>query len=224
MTIGGDGADYDARGKDAAAIEHDIANTRAELGAVIDALEQRLAPRHLVEKGMEMVKDTLEGKDGALGATLRAHPVPLALIGAGVGWFLVAGTAGGSFARRAARQLGESAGSHAGAAADEAADTEPFEAGEELAGYAYARTKPRLAAAADAAGKAAAGARGAVGRAIDDNPLAFALLGLFAGAAVGLLLPQSRIEERAVGRAGARIRGEAAALEADKAASRYEPG
>jgi hypothetical protein len=191
VTIVGADSGYDARGKNPAEIEHDIEATRAELGAVIDALEQRLAPRQLVEKGIAMMKDTLEGTDGALGQTLRTHPVPLALVGAGLGWLVVAGVAGTNSARRAA-----------------AADTSARAAGEELAGYGYARTKPFLSAAAEAA----SGARGRLGHAIDDYPLALALIGLFAGVAVGFMLPRSRVEERAIGPAGRRIRGEAAAL------------
>jgi len=212
VTAGGRGADYDARGKDPAKIEQDIAATRAELGAVIDALEQRLAPRRLMEKGMEMMKDTLEGNGGAFGERLRAHPVPLALIGLGVGWFLVAGTSGSELARRAARQVGDEARSLAASAADKTANTEPYQAAEELAGYAYARTKPSFAAAADAATKAASDARAGLGRAIDDYPLALALLGLFAGAAIGALLPKSRVEEQVIGPARERIRGEATSL------------
>ncbi len=201
------GVPYDARGKDPTEIEHDIEATRAELGAVIDALEQRLAPRHLVEKGMAMMKDTLDGNGGAFGASLRAHPVPLALVGAGLGWLLVAGAAGTTFARRAAGEV---------------ADSSASDAGEELAGYAYARTKPRLSVAAAAAAKAAAGARAGLGRAIDDNPLALAFLGLLAGAAVGLLLPKSRIAARIIGPAGARIRddGQEAVERAKNAAMR----
>ncbi|HUK59410.1 MAG TPA: DUF3618 domain-containing protein [Stellaceae bacterium] len=180
MTGGDADNGYDARGKGPAEIERDIAETRAELGAVIDALEARLAPRYLVEKGMEMMKDTLEGNGGGFGASVRANPVPVALVGAGLGWLLIsaAGESGGG--RRAAQAAAETV----------------QEVGEELAGYAHARIKPRIPIAAGAAADAARDVRQRLRRAIDDYPLALALTGLLAGVALGLLLPKAA--ERAV--------------------------
>jgi hypothetical protein len=209
-------ASYDAGGKDTAEIEHDIAATRAELGTVLDALERRLAPRQLVEKGMEMVKGTIEDNAGAVGNAVRAYPVPLALVGVGIGWFVVAATGGGRRARHigervsgAARQAADGARSRAGTAAEQAVNSPPHETGEELAGYAYARAKPRFA---DAASRAAAGARHNVGHVADEYPLALGLVGLAAGVAVGMLLPRSRMEERVIAPARQRFKEEASAL------------
>lgn len=206
-------ASYDASGKDTAAIEHDIAATRAELGTVLDALERRLAPRHLVEKGMEMVKDTIEGNAGAVGDAVRAHPVPLALIGVGIGWFAVAAASGG----RRGRRLGERVSGTARRVAEQAVNSAPYETGEELAGYAYARAKPRFAAAAS---RAAAGARHNVGHVAEEYPLALGLFGLAAGVAIGVLLPRSRMEERVIAPARQRLKEEASeAVERARAAA-----
>src|SRR6266446_9378308 len=86
---------YDASGKSPDEIEHDIAQTRAQLGEILDELEHKLAPRHLLERGVDMLKDTMSGDGGGLGETLRNHPVPLALVGIGVGWMVMSMTGRG---------------------------------------------------------------------------------------------------------------------------------
>ncbi len=193
---------YDARGKTAAEIESDIDRTRAELDAVLGALEHRLAPRQLLGKGIDMMKLRM---GGSVGAALREHPAPLALIGAGIGWLLVAETAGERIAD-AARSAGDriAAATHAVAQqADEAADAAAenlYPSGEEMGNYAYARTKPSVGAAAAAvaerADQAVARARAGARRAADNNPLAFGLIGLLAGVAIGVMLPRMGIAER----------------------------
>jgi hypothetical protein len=80
---------YDG-GKSPEAIEQDIARTRANLSDTLDALEQKLAPRHLMEKGVDMFKDAINGNidTARIGDVMRDNPVPLALIGIGLGWLL----------------------------------------------------------------------------------------------------------------------------------------
>jgi hypothetical protein len=71
--------------------ERQIARTRARLGQTLDAVAAELAPRHLVEQGVDMVTDFISANrpDGiSLGTALRADPVPLALIGLGVAWLI----------------------------------------------------------------------------------------------------------------------------------------
>lgn len=166
------GGGYDSSGKSPAEIEEDIVETRAELGELLDALERKLAPRQLLERGIDMVKDTVSGEGGGLRDTLRNHPLPLALIGMGIGWILMSpgtrtriGEYGGAVKDRvsgALHEAGEKAGELAGqvrdkvarARAPEAAATTPYPT--EMAGYAYARQKSdeAMEKARAAAGKA----------------------------------------------------------------------
>lgn len=167
---------YDATGKSPEQIEQDIVETRAELGEILDAIERRLAPRHLLERGIDMMKDTMTGENGGFADTLRSHPVPLALIGVGVGWLLMSESArgrigeyGGALKDRvtdAAQTAGERAGDLAGQMRDKVAGWGPGAGGNaptaqryptESAGYAYARQKTgdamdKASAAAGAAG------------------------------------------------------------------------
>jgi uncharacterized protein DUF3618 len=220
---------YDASGKSLDAIEQDIGETRAQLGAILDELERKLAPRHLLERGVDMLKDTMSGAGGGLGEALSRHPVPLALLGVGVGWMVMSLTGrGGEMREKPSRKT-------ASAAAASVAAPYPTE----VAGYAYARQKSgeamgqaRGAAqdtarwaedagsaawepAGDDAGKAGDtphDARDRLARLVDDHPLAMGVLGLLAGSMIAALLPRSDAEERLVGPAGAQIRNGAASL------------
>jgi len=144
---------YDASGKSPDEIEQDIGETRAQLGAILDELARQLAPRHLLERGMDMLKDTMSGEGGRLGETLRSHPVPLALLGIGVGWMVMSMTGrGGRLGERVSGVL-QDAGQRAGALAGQvrekvagmtssvAAESPPGPYPTEAAGYAHARQK-----------------------------------------------------------------------------------
>jgi len=92
-----------------------VEQTRAEMADTIDALKERLEPQHLVEQAKETVREATigkaqhvmdEAKDRARDAmdtvsytakdysttivdTIRANPIPAAMIGIGLGWLLM---------------------------------------------------------------------------------------------------------------------------------------
>ena len=77
-----------------AELERDIDQTRVELAQTLDALEHRLRARQLVDKGFDMIKETL-GNNDAWNRSLdiiRANPVPVALIGIGAAWIVASQT------------------------------------------------------------------------------------------------------------------------------------
>jgi uncharacterized protein DUF3618 len=229
-------ADYDAAGKSPLEIERDIADTRAELGELLDEIERKLAPRQLLERGMDMLKDTMSGDARGLGETLRQHPVPLVLIGVGVGWMLLSEGARSRVSEGAgnlARQLRDKV--KGGMTSTEPPEPVTYASKEPAAGYAYARQKSgrvmgeaqeRFSRVGDAARQGMerasdyAGAAGArlndvrsrIGAVVEDRPLVLGALGILAGAVVALLLPRSEIEERFVGSAGEEVRRRAAHL------------
>ena len=101
MTRGGRSGD-DAH-RSAAEIEREVRRTRAELGLTVDALEYQLAPRQLIEKGIDMITQLMKDNGVVwidLGEVVRANRFPLALIGVGVAWLLAGnlGIAGGEAA------------------------------------------------------------------------------------------------------------------------------
>jgi hypothetical protein len=174
-------AGYDSSGKSPGQIEEDISDTRGELGEILDELERKLAPRHLLERGMDMLKDGMSGDVGGIGETLRRHPVPLALIGIGIGWVVIRAATGrgrlGEYGhdirdrvsgavQDAAGKVGEVAGQFrdkvAGIAATASTSSvAPAPYPTESAGYAYAREKSgaAMAKARETAAEAGSAAR-----------------------------------------------------------------
>jgi len=74
-------------------IERGIDRTRVELALTLDALEHKLRARHFVQKGFDMLKETL-GSDTWNRSLdmIRANPVPVALIGIGAAWIVASQT------------------------------------------------------------------------------------------------------------------------------------
>jgi hypothetical protein len=214
MTAVGD----DAAWRSPDEIENDIDATRARLGATLEALERKLAPERLLEEGMDMARDTMNDNLGRLGETLRENPIPLALVGLGVGWLLLSGSgkAGNGAAMPSVRRVGEKVAG---------AFDRVTEAASEARDYAHARLKSGADAAlnetldqgrqawtsaADYAGDHARQARSEAARLIDEHPLAIGALGFLAGIVAGAAFP-------AAARLGAKAAG-ASSHAADQAA------
>jgi hypothetical protein len=72
-------------------IERDLSGTRARLGATIDVLRQKLAPGEMTDRAVAYAKGTGGGAFGRnLAGTVRGRPVPVALLGAGIAWLMLA--------------------------------------------------------------------------------------------------------------------------------------
>ena len=87
-------------------IRDDIRRTRAEMDQTVDRLAERLRPRHLVDDLIDVVRNKLTGGPSgastggqsamdeakhygsAMLGSLKNHPMPAALIGAGIAWLL----------------------------------------------------------------------------------------------------------------------------------------
>ncbi len=77
--------------------ERAAARTRVELATTLDALDNKLTDlttRHLVEKGFNMIRDTLDNSDGINRGldVVRRNPIPIALIGIGAAWLVASNT------------------------------------------------------------------------------------------------------------------------------------
>src|SRR5690606_28580138 len=72
-------------------IRSEIERTRSELHETVDALERRLSPGELFEELWNRVR----GSGTGAGDVVRDHPVPLALMGLGLGWLAVEKATGG---------------------------------------------------------------------------------------------------------------------------------
>ena len=86
-------------------IRSDIRRTRADMDETVDALADRLRPRHLLDDLLDAFRSSGDGaasdmKDRAkqLGSSalskLKDHPMPAALIGAGIAWLIFEDSSG----------------------------------------------------------------------------------------------------------------------------------
>src|SRR5688500_2377553 len=99
---------YGGENRSAAQIQREIRETRAEMDQTVDALGERLRPRHLLDDLLEMFRgwgatsgtastsssassgatDKLRDAGSKVIEKLGQNPMPAALIGAGVAWML----------------------------------------------------------------------------------------------------------------------------------------
>ncbi|MFC3126105.1 DUF3618 domain-containing protein [Pseudoroseomonas globiformis] len=82
----------DPQGRSAAEIEADVERTRARVTETIEALRGSMSPGQV----MDQVLDYARGSGGAdfmrnLGSSVRDNPLPVLMIGSGIGWLLMAG-------------------------------------------------------------------------------------------------------------------------------------
>ena len=72
-------------------IERDLARTRSRLDATLDELQQKLSPGELMSQAVTYIKEGGGMEFGHnLGRSVRDNPIPVALIGIGLGWLVVA--------------------------------------------------------------------------------------------------------------------------------------
>lgn len=218
---------HDARGsRSSAEIENDIEHTRHELDSTLDALEQKLSPGRLLDQALGMVRDG--GSDGSNAAinAFRNHPMPMAMMGLGLGWLAVESSAGKSSANRQA--YGPAGPSvpydpQMGARADEGEDEGKVDRAKDRVSEAASavgdrthQTKERMSGAAsqagDAAGDMADRARERAQQArrgfriqMEENPLVMGAISFGLGLASGVAAPTTRAEDRAMGEASDKV-------------------
>ena len=100
----GDYAPAPSTSDDPDVIRRQIENTRAQMTATISEIGERLSPDYLLDKAKTSVREAtvgrikdmgyeanrrVEGVSNSMGDTVRANPLPVALIGLGLGWLIM---------------------------------------------------------------------------------------------------------------------------------------
>jgi hypothetical protein len=93
---------------DPSAIERDIERTRADMSETLEAIQQKLSPSHLVDQALGYFKAGPGTMMSSLSDIAVRNPIPLTLIGLGIGWVAVAGLRSGPSSSR--RHYGDAAG------------------------------------------------------------------------------------------------------------------
>jgi ElaB/YqjD/DUF883 family membrane-anchored ribosome-binding protein len=195
-----------------------IARTRTEMRDTLGQIQERLRPEHLIQQARTTVTQAATAKvrtimhsaeDTAVlvaGHTnnaarraahyVRLHPLQTALVVGGVAWWLLRGR------DRATQWDGASDGwqDHEGYGSDAGSTlSQATAAAGEAATQAAARVKSAARTATGQARKQWARASASVDSFVHDNPLAAGAIALAVGAAVGLAVPGTRIEDRTLG-------------------------
>ena len=101
-------------------ITEDIGRTRLGLGFIVEALEGRLSMGNLIDEAVGMLRGRPGGAGGGtdapIGALIKEHPGPAALITAGIVWLAVENRKDAERARRAPSKAAASRGGKSAAA------------------------------------------------------------------------------------------------------------
>ncbi|MGE5514793.1 MAG: DUF3618 domain-containing protein [Bacteroidota bacterium] len=211
-------------------IEDEIARTRGEMSDTLTAIERRLSPQQIMDQAVDTMREFLSDRS-RVAEMVRDNPIPLALIGLGLGWLAVSATTSSSGTRRARAATGSyesMEGVSPGWSGDETGGG--YAPGVESPTYGTAGSAEYTAAGSaqggtttDAMRQAAERTRGKVNQwsrqarssasqavdrtrdAFDDHPLTMGAIALAMGAAVGALIPRSRAESESLGEMGGEL-------------------
>jgi cell division septum initiation protein DivIVA len=202
-------------------IERDIRDTRAEVGATLDAIQSKLTPGQMMDQALGYLRTSLPADFGRnMNETVRNNPLPVALVGIGLVWMMASGRSGSAVhsPRMGARrhdeswQESDSGGDGLRDKAQHASDRAREVAGqarERIAGGADSM-RERMATTASGARERVSDlahrTREQMGHArerasvmVNEQPLLVGALGVALGAAVGAALPETRREDELMG-------------------------
>jgi len=206
-------------------IEAEIAETRVELTETIEAIQERLSPSNMVSQATESVRQAATQKvramtDNSFMETVRANPIPAAMIGIGAAWLYWKGRSDSRGDSRYARgysrnvdrydpgSYGESAGAggYAVGTAGRAAyaDVSDIESvrrddyGSTTGDVTY-RAREMAAELRDSARDTTRRAQLKFNDVLRDNPLMLGAAAALVGAAVGMSIPETETENRLMG-------------------------
>jgi hypothetical protein len=74
-------------------IEDDIRTTRHSIDDKVERIQQRLSPGDLIDSVIEFARTNGGAVAGGVGRTVRDHPLPVAMIGAGIVWLALSSRA-----------------------------------------------------------------------------------------------------------------------------------
>ena len=210
-------------------IQRDIDRTRAEIGETIETIRQKMSPGELLDQALDYFKNSGPSQfTSNLGETVKNNPVPVTLIGLGIGWLMLAGSRDSHPSRTwgTSSHTRDSVGAAASSTAAKAGQMmqgarERTGAAREHMGEMAHSAQERMGEASARLGEVAEGARYQMGEAAarmrhqvrsqsaqardtfnylrDEQPLILGVLGFALGAALGAGLPPTRHEDELMG-------------------------
>lgn len=183
-------------------IEADIQRVRSRMNDTINAIENKLSPGQLIDQTMHYLRHNGAGEFASnLGATVKQKPVPVTLVGIGLGWLMMAQrpdretTSNSGGAKATADRAKAKAESLAGGAQDKVSS---FAQGTR---ERMARMKSGTQASAGSVSRQARQAGTQLTHMMQEQPLIMGALGIALGAALGAALAPTRHEDELMGEA-----------------------
>lgn len=175
--------------KDPERLEREVDQARARLGKTASELSDRLSPGELMDQALGMVREHGGEFGRNLGAQVKSNPMPMILTSIGISWMMV--SSGNNGNNNSTATYGTTG----------------------VNGMTGAKNSARGKAAAVGdhvhdvnanARETAQNARDGLARFYRDQPLIAGCLGVAIGAALGTLVPSTRIEDNIMGEASDR--------------------
>ena len=226
------GSDVDYE-EDAEQIRAEIEDTRADMSQTINEIQERLSPEHLMDQVKETVREATIGKVervmetigevtepareaiGRAGTTIKEagtsvgysvwkNPIPIALIGLGVGMLWMRSRRGNGYdwsqtSTPRPRRQNLSGGGQSDQTRYGDSGTGALNQVKESASDLANRSTEALSNLGSKARDGASEVSNRFGQLLRDNPLAVGAVAVAAGTAVGLALPSTRIESEYIG-------------------------
>lgn len=197
--------------RSSAEIEREVERTREQVSHTLDELRLRMSPGQLIDQALDYAKDSGGAEFGRnLGRSVRDNPLPILLIGAGVGWLMASGRrpehyAASDYDRTVQAGNGSRVASMKNKAGSAAAGAS-HKAGSAMHGLGDAsasvgrRARELSDDARDGVTRAGSQAWRGLNHMAEGQPLMLGAIGLAVGAAIGAALPSTRTEDRFMGR------------------------
>jgi hypothetical protein len=174
----------------------EVVASRERIARKVAAVRQQLTPGELARPWTDPLKERLSGGGEKLYDAFRENPIPLGLVGIGLGWLILRDVGGSRPAAGVDAGEGPGIAERAKGTVDRVKDK--VRGMKEKIG----RKKEGLSESAQEAGR---GVSDWFTTTLDENPLLLAVGALAVGLALGVSLPPTKVEERIDGTIGERI-------------------
>lgn len=173
-------------------IQAEIEHTRSEMDSTLRQIEQRLNPRHLMDQGVEYLRNS-GGKEFVtnLRGSVKDNPLPVTLVGIGLAWLMATSRNTG---HRAESGMSTQKLSSAAQGASQRLSSTAQAARERVS-----RLGESARGLGESARQRAQQARGGYERIVQEQPLALGALGLAIGALLAASVPRTRKEDELMG-------------------------
>jgi ElaB/YqjD/DUF883 family membrane-anchored ribosome-binding protein len=189
-------------------IQAEIARTRGDMDATLQAIEQRLTPGQLVDQGLDYLRNS-GAKEFAsnLSGSVKHNPLPVALVGIGVAWLMATGNRKPSYAQAPSESSGSGMMRQASERMSSTKDrlSESAQSARERVGQIGQAARNQAQRVRHQAERVRTGYDSLV----REQPLALGAIGLAIGACLAAAAPRTRPEDELMGEASDRLSDQA---------------